>query len=120
MSVKIIGMDKTLKDIDKVAKSLSTQAVGGISVNLASKIENEARNKAPLGPTGNLKRSLHSFRGRNKNLAIAAVDRVIAPHAHFVEFGTSKMSASPFWRPALEANKQGIVNAIKGRVDDSL
>jgi HK97 gp10 family phage protein len=34
-------------------------------------------------------------------------------YAHFVEFGTSKMAARPFMRPAFESRKAGAVEAIK-------
>jgi len=35
------------------------------------------------------------------------------PHAHMVEFGTSKMTPRPYWRPAFDANKDGILDGIK-------
>jgi len=48
--------------------------------------------RAPLGPTGNLKKSIKAKllkrRGKNPAPAIAAIDRKIAPHAHWVEKGT--------------------------------
>ena len=43
-----------------------------------------------------------------------------APHAHLVEFGTVKMPAEPFLRPAIEGGAQeaarAIVNAIDGGI----
>ena len=36
-----------------------------------------------------------------------------APYAHFVEFGTVKMPAEPFLRPALERNQQKAIEAMR-------
>ncbi len=35
------------------------------------------------------------------------------PHAHMVEFGTSKMAPRPYLRPAWDAHKNGILDGIK-------
>lgn len=37
-------------------------------------------------------------------------------YAHFIEFGTVKMSARPFLRPAFDANKEAAVKAIRDRI----
>ena len=37
-------------------------------------------------------------------------------YAHFVEYGTSKMAAKPFLRPAYDQNKGRAVEAIKDRI----
>ena len=39
-----------------------------------------------------------------------------AYYAHFVEFGTVKMSARPFMRPAFEGRKNDAVEAIRARL----
>ena len=55
-------------------------------------------------PPGTLKRSLLATPGPANQRGIFLVARgKIAPYAFFVEFGTSKMSAHPFFRPALLA-----------------
>jgi HK97 gp10 family phage protein len=38
-------------------------------------------------------------------------------YARFVEFGTSKMAARPFMRPAFEAKKEAAVQAIKNYLE---
>jgi len=120
ISFKIMGLEKTVKELGKIQKSLDSSVVGAIAEKKAKKIADEARSRAPQGPTGNLKRAIKSFKGRNKGLALAVVDAKIAPHRHLVEFGTSKMSARPYWRPTLEANKEGIVKDLKDKVDKSI
>lgn len=37
-------------------------------------------------------------------------------YAHFVEYGTSRMAAKPFMRPAFDQNKGRAVDAIKDRI----
>jgi HK97 gp10 family phage protein len=115
-----MGMAKTLEQLDKIANSLNTRAIGGISMKLATKIANEAKSKAPLGPTGNLKKSITAFKGRKAGLAIAAVDAKVAPHRAFVEYGTKHSAAHPYWRPTIEANETGILKDIKEKLDKAI
>ena len=37
-------------------------------------------------------------------------------YGRFVEFGTAKMAARPFLRPALDNNKQAVIDAMKARL----
>jgi HK97 gp10 family phage protein len=54
-------------------------------------------------PPGSLKRSLIATPGPAKQRGIFIVARKrVAYYAVFVEFGTSKMSAQPFFRPAIQ------------------
>jgi len=117
---KIEGINLALNKFGRLENAVSGSATEKDSLEKAKVIAEDARSRAPLGPTGNLKRSLIAKlldkRGDNPQVAIAAVDRKIAPHAHLVEFGTSRMSARPFFRPAVEEHKEGIVNNIKKRI----
>jgi len=45
---------------------------------------------------------------------------VDAYYWRFVEFGTAKMAARPFMRPAFEAKKGDALEAIKGRLADRI
>ena len=105
----------------KLKNSVSGPSTEKASLEKAKVIAEDARSRAPLGPTGNLKRSLVAKlldkRGDNPRVALAGVDRKIAPHAHFLEFGTSRMSAHPFFRPAVESHKEGVTNSIKKRIE---
>lgn len=42
--------------------------------------------------------------------------QAVAPHAGFVEFGTVKMAAEPYLRPALANNVQSIGNAMRDKL----
>ena len=81
----------------------------------AKLISDKASQLAPKGPGkpakgyfgGRLKRSLvyreMPYKETSPIVSIAAVDRKVAPHAHLVEFGTSKARPHPFFRPAYRA-----------------
>ena len=58
--------------------------------------------------TGYLRDSIHSEETDN-----GAEVRVDADYASFVEFGTYKMRAHPFIRPAVDINKSKIENKMK-------
>lgn len=104
-------------------------------------ISNAARQNAPQGPSGDLKRScvakLLPRKFKSSSISIAAVDSKIAPHARLVEFGTAErypkkkkamfdkrtgifygkktvaIPAHPFFRPAWDMHKEEALNLIE-------
>jgi len=119
VNIKIDGLKELEKDFKRLTKCFKPEEIKKVAVDSAEIIRADAERRAPLGPTGKLKKSnVVKTLDRNKKrpAAIAAVDRKVAPHAHFMEFGTSKMAAKPFFRPAVET--QGDKAASKFR--DSL
>jgi len=117
LTFKLEGVLETVKALDKVSNSLKGKAMNKTLLKEAEIIAEDARDRAPLGPTGNLKRSLHAKlldeKTRFPHVAIAAVDRKIAPHAWIIEFGTSKMTARPFFRPAVDSRSRKVIDNIK-------
>ncbi len=128
LEVKIQGDKELMKTIKQLSKSLEPEEVEKIFLKGAKTIADDARSRAPKGPTGNLKESivaklLHRIRD-NPAPAIAAVDFRKGPHAHLVEFGTGpryqkktgkytgNMPAKPFFRPAWVRNKNKVLNNI--------
>lgn|SRR6056297_2104576 len=106
VNIKIEGLKELEKDFKRLTKGFKPAEVQKAAVDSAEIIRADAERRAPLGPTGNLKKSnIVKTLDRNKKRpsAIAAVDRKVAPHAHLLEFGTSKMAANPFFRPAVES-----------------
>jgi len=113
-----------------LAKALPNDKMEPIMMEGAKVIAADARRRAPMGPTGNLKKSIITkFLKQIKNYprtAMAAVNQRKAPHAHLVEFGSpgrykkknkagakrhypmgtyfGPMPAHPFWRPAIDTN----------------
>ena len=114
---RIEGILETTNRLKQLSNSLKGKAMGDTLLKQAQVIAEDAKDRAPLGLTGNLKRSLFAKLLPDKTgfpkVAIAAVDRKIAPHAHLIEFGTSKMSARPFFRPAIDAHGGKVVDNIK-------
>ena len=96
-------------------------------------VASEAIRRAPVGPTGNLKRGITYTLKPNYGEVLSK-----APHSHYVEFGTGapkhamrmpdgrfakgdiyngKMTAHPFMRPALESQRSKIETDIIKAVD---
>ena len=48
--------------------------------------------------------------------SIAAIDRKTAPHAHLLEYGTVKMPAQPFYRPAVDRKKSEAIDYIASEI----
>jgi HK97 gp10 family phage protein len=126
------------KDLEKNMRGLrgfvnSKQVVEGLhdGVKVMGRI---AKNKAPKGPTGNLKRAIRTgiFRKQKRGspAVFMGIDYRRGPHAHLVEYGTKRriprkysvlkfeidgqiiyvrrvgpMPAKPFWRPAVDIGK---------------
>jgi len=129
-SFKMDGLDELNKDLEKLANAFVSDEVEKSSLDAAEIIRAEAERNAPKGPTGNLKRSLIKKllkrRAGQPAPAIAAVDRKIAPHAHWIEFGTGpryqkktgkyvgSVPARPFFRPALMTKGKSVANRLHG------
>ncbi len=113
---RIEGVAQLAAQLGKVGKSLGGSGLEATFLKQANVIASDAQRRAPL-LTGALKKSIIARmldkRGNNPRAAIAAVDRKKAPHAHLVEFGTSKMAAHPYFRPAVDANLSGAAKAVE-------
>ena len=131
-----------LKELQAAMKELPVNIARNVlrgAVNAgATVIREEAKARAPVSsgppvkgqaPPGTLKRALYQKQIREKSSALlqtfivgvrqgksakkTSKSRIDAWYARFVEFGTSKMAAKPFMRPAFEAKKEAAVQAIK-------
>jgi len=93
--------DGVLSEVDRRIKAKLTQAV--------LMVERTAKQMCPV-KTGTLRRSItHKIETRS---AVVGSNVEYAPH---VEMGTSKMSARPFLRPALETNMEKIKRLFGAR-----
>lgn len=147
-SVRIEGLrelTRALKDLpDRVAKNgLRSAVYAGARV-----IQTEARQRAPIAEKpkrpnqpkpGTLRRAiimkhLREQSGRHRQVFAITVRRgkkyrnqgkkknlsQDAWYWHFIEFGTIKMAARPFLRPALESKRLAAVAAIKDKLADRI
>ena len=138
--VKIEGLDVFAQALNSLPPNIARNVLRGAVSAGARIISNEAKLRAPVytgpvsqghPPPGTLKRSIiqkqirelsdlgkqtfyvtvrrgkkYQKQGKKGNLSQDAY------YAKWVEFGTSKMAAKPFLRPAFEAGKQEAVNKM--------
>lgn len=97
----------TIKGADEMKKKLAglSDAVAGAKVRIALRagalvVLNSAKERVPVR-TGTLRRSLAIEDGPGPLEVSIGSDVEYAP---YVEFGTSKMAARPYLRPALDEN----------------
>ncbi len=113
----LVGLNDFKADLRKIAKSIDDSELEERMLEAAKVIRDSAKNKAPLGPTGNLKRGIQAKTFSKKipgePASFCAINYKIAPHAHLIEFGTVKQSARPFMRPAIDENISKIVGIIE-------
>lgn len=88
---------------DKVINSLRQRILDKLEI-VGAHVESEAKLRCPVD-TGNLRQSInHKVIDSEKSVRIGTN----VEYAPFVEFGTIKMNAQPYLRPALLENKEAI------------
>lgn len=128
-SVKLEGAEELKKQFQDLVKSVHPDQVEPVLMKGARKMAKAIRDKAPRGPTGNLKKAVKAKQlkryGFQPAPAIAAVDRKRAPHAGLVEFGHAIVRAGkvighvpphPFFRPAVDENHDRILGEVTGKI----
>ena len=125
-SVEVKGLKELERALLELPKKLATQALTRGLLSGAKLVVDDAKRRAPL-LTGELRRNIRAIPNRRDKRYAATVDigvrkltkkqlrklRMKASRANasdpfywrFLEFGTSRMRARPFLRPAFEAKK---------------
>lgn len=123
---KLEGIPELAETLKSIRKTLNAEGNIALADRVrdallvpAQMIADEARDIAPRGATGRLRESIKAAKGKGAG-AVAFVDRTVAPYAYFVEVGTSKMSAQPFFKPAVAALRPTIARVIAERLPDIL
>jgi len=92
-TIHVEGMDDLTATIDRMIEGIKPSRIEPTLGKAAGLVASEARKRAPVGPTGNLKKSVRKkklVRSWETSAAyIAAIDRKKAPHAWLVVHGTS-------------------------------
>lgn len=119
--LRVKGVEQAIKGLRKFQRELENELFEGV-LSAARPVATEIRNRAPKGPTGNLRKSIQYGRLRKRlGRNIAAYVRIsyrTAPHAHLVEFGSGPRSTKggkstgvspprPFFRPVVDQVNAG-------------
>jgi len=122
MEIEIVGfreLEDKLSNLDVKLKRALEEALEEI----AEKIRDDAKDLVPVD-TGSLRKSIRVEKeGELQVSVIAGGGGVINPrtgrevdYAGFVEFGTSRMSPQPYMQPALEKNRDELLNIVKRKI----
>ena len=135
MTVIIEGEKEFYDAIDRLVKSVKPDKIEPVTFKAAQMVTRASRKEAPVGPTGNLKKSVRTKRlrrfGSTPAPSISAINRKKAPHAHLVHDGTGeriakrgryrgrrfgRMTAQPFHRKAWNETKGNVLGYIEKEV----
>lgn len=115
-SAKIEGIGELANQIEKIGSLVGPDVVKVLAE--ASDIgKDEVLKGTPLGPTGNLRKAIfrdsrdpyHDPKGPS---VLVGINHKIAPHWHFLELGTSKQDARPFFRPGITRSTSRMTQRI--------
>lgn len=124
-----IDTESLLKTLKTLPINIQRNVMVGAVRAGANVIRDEARRLAPID-TGNLKKSIVSIRRSGKvgkgfsmvesnpnNITFSVTPSKGHPnngwYAHFIEFGTSSITAKPFLRPAFESQADNVLQTTK-------
>jgi HK97 gp10 family phage protein len=145
IGIKVDGLKELEKALMELPKEIQGRPLRSAVSGAAGLIAKRAKEKVPVGETGNLKSAIFRYRSRRnsatgretffvgirqgkaqyKDTALNRRKGRVgkkyntqgeAYYWRFLEFGTAKMSKKPFLRPAFEENKQGAVDIMKERL----
>ena len=117
-AMKLEGVPSMVKTLQTIATTLQgeqqtafTDKLRDIVMKPAKVIRDEAQDLVPV-VTGTLKAGIFAAPINNKAGAIVGVHHVF--YAPFVEYGTRRMRAHPFFRPAINATRPMAANMMSG------
>ncbi|KQQ89925.1 hypothetical protein ASF77_23390 [Massilia sp. Leaf139] len=138
--MNVEGFKELAENLKKLGPRLAKNGLRAATSAGAALIRNEARNLAPVD-TGEMKRDIQIKREREvrggelvtasysvytrggKKSRLSGKARNVDKDSFywkFVEFGTAKMPAQPFMRPAFDAKKVAAVEAIGEKLDERI
>jgi HK97 gp10 family phage protein len=117
-AMKLEGVPQMVKTVRDIGAALSGESSSAFNDRLkdvvmkpAMVVRDEARDLVPV-VTGTLKDAIFAGPLKDKPGALVGVKGVY--YAAFVEFGTSRSEARPYFRPALNATRPLYANMIAG------
>lgn len=122
---KITGIKELQKKMEELEKATQKKVLRSISRKSLNIYVKEARQNAPVD-SGNLKKSIGNESakrtGREKVAIVAGPRRKKGSntgkgyHAHLLEFGTAKMRAKPYLRPAWDTKNSEVLDKYKSQM----
>jgi HK97 gp10 family phage protein len=114
---RIEGIEELEKQITRLGKIGGGPAVG-VLVDGGKEMKAEVLARTPLGPTGNLRKAIFldatdPFHDPKGPSVLVGINHRIAPHWHFLELGTSRQNARPFFRPGVLKSKGKVTGLIR-------
>lgn len=119
--IEIAGQKELLKKLKELPENVSGKYLEDAALAGAEIIRQEASNKAPWR-TGRLVSSIikETEEKSKSSVTVAIGPKKEVFYGFFVEYGTSKMRAQPFLRPALDGKKsdaeKAVIDALKRRL----
>ena len=116
--VRVDGLKELQSDFKKLTRSFDPGQVEVAAVESAEIIASQARKNAPVR-SGTLRDAIKAKplnKDKDNISAIAAVDRAEAYYAGWVEYGTSRMAAIPYFRPAVESKGNQAANHFRKKL----
>lgn len=116
--VKIEGLEELQRKLGRLPDAVSNPVLREAVADGAEIVRAEAETRAPVGPTGRLKRGMTTLvSAGTPEVAQARVGpSADAFYGMWVEKGTKKMAAQPFLRPALDSKRKQVVEAVKAKL----
>jgi len=136
--VEVEGLEQALSKLGTIGRTIARNQTKGIMLDAIEPIRVAVKAAAPVGPTGNLKRSIqkqiweHDKR-RNRIDAEVYSKRPEGAHAHLVEFGhrivtggklgkggrvVGSVPPHPFMRPAYDQTKDLATRIANDKIGD--
>ena len=149
ISVQITGLKELQKALNELPKEIQGRPLRSAVSAAAKVIVDDVKSRIPVGETGNLKTAVYRYRSRrnsatgretffvgirqgkaqykdtayNRRKGRVGKNYKTAGEAYywrFLEFGTVKMQAKPFMRPAFEGSKSRILDVMKERLGKAI
>lgn len=124
---EIKGLEQLISKLNNLPEKLEKKVIRAAVRKGAILVRNKAREKVPV-KTGTLKKSIKI---RSNRVANGIISFKIGPtndkkkgtdvfYGRFIEFGTSKMAAKPFMRPALDESETEVLNVVIDNIKSKL
>lgn len=125
-STQIKGLDELLAQLENLkTDNIASDIADGVEA-AAKKTADTIENEAPDGPTGNLKKAVeYGVYKKRKGKGITAfvrVNRKIAPHLHWIEFGNrgGKQKANPFFSRGWKMARGGAEDKVSSTIQSAI